>query len=109
MEKINQATTMCQVSILIMISSYWYSILLHTQKQNYTGSEFSTCVANGIVEDVTRLTDSKATMSTYADLMSSRLRNYTCADDSLNSTEPVNISQNYFIYFVLILPASFLD
>lgn len=74
MEKINQATTMCQ-------------------KQNYTGSEFSTCVANGIVEDVTRLTDSKATMSTYADLMSSRLRNYTCADDSLNSTEPTSSYQ----------------
>mmetsp|Transcript_932 Transcript_932/g.1250 ORF Transcript_932/g.1250 Transcript_932/m.1250 type:complete len:429 (-) Transcript_932:552-1838(-) len=69
MEKINLAASMCQ--------------------KNYTaGSEFSSCVANEIMEDVARLSDSKTTMATYSDLMASRLRNYTCADDTMPSTEP---------------------
>eukprot|EP00597_Dinobryon_sp_UTEXLB2267_P001210 CAMPEP_0170073820 /NCGR_PEP_ID=MMETSP0019_2-20121128/11196_1 /TAXON_ID=98059 /ORGANISM="Dinobryon sp., Strain UTEXLB2267" /LENGTH=398 /DNA_ID=CAMNT_0010283649 /DNA_START=109 /DNA_END=1305 /DNA_ORIENTATION=- len=72
MEKINLATSLCQ---------------------NLTGSEFSNCVANGIVEDVTRISDSKTTMTSYRDLMASRLRNYTCADETMNTTEPISSYQ----------------
>eukprot|EP01038_Epipyxis_sp_PR26KG_P006718 gene6718-9211_t len=54
-----------------------------------TGDKFSACIANAIVEDVTRITEAKTTMSKYRDLMSSRLRNYTCIDENMNTTTPI--------------------
>jgi hypothetical protein len=54
------------------------------------GDAFSACVANAIVDDVVKLTDSKTEMKAARDAMATRLRNYTCLDDSLNTSEPIN-------------------
>lgn len=54
------------------------------------GEAFSACVANAVIDDVNRLTDSKARLQKYRDAMSSRLRNLTCADDTMNTTKPID-------------------
>lgn len=56
------------------------------------GAEFSKCIATDIVDDVTRIEQSKTRIITYRDAMSSRLRNYTCEDQNLNSTEPIKVT-----------------
>jgi len=53
------------------------------------GEAFSTCVANGVIDDVNRLTDSKSRLEKYRNAMSSRLRNLTCADETMNTTKPI--------------------
>lgn len=53
------------------------------------GEKLSACIANGIMDDIQAITDAKTQMSKYRDLMSSRLRNYTCEDPKMNSTEPL--------------------
>eukprot|EP01036_Dinobryon_divergens_P034475 gene34475-44549_t len=56
-DTVNQATTKCK---------------------NLIGtSEFSSCIAAGIIDDVNYITDAKTTMASYRDLMSAKLRNYT--------------------------------
>ena len=89
MESINEATKKCQVCSNLLTPNTDISNKLPLF-QDLKGSEFSSCIATGIMDDVTRITEAKTTMASYRDLMSARLRNYTCADDSLNSTEPVN-------------------
>lgn len=54
------------------------------------GDDFSTCVATGVLEDVNRLADSKSQLAKYRDMISSKLRNYTCADPEMDTTEPVS-------------------
>lgn len=53
------------------------------------GDLFSECIANAIIDDVTVITDSKSKITKYRDLIASRLRNYTCDDESMESTEPI--------------------
>lgn len=60
------------------------------------GEEFSDCVANQLEEDVVKISDSKDQLKKYRDLISNRLRNYTCSDPKMNSSEP--ISTDYFNY-----------
>ena len=52
--------------------------------------EFTKCVADGVIDDVNRLTDSKSQLARYRDLISSRLRNYTCEDPEMESTTPLS-------------------
>jgi hypothetical protein len=54
------------------------------------GQEYVTCVADGIFEDVNRVSDSKERVSKYWSSMVGRLRNYTCEDPNLESTEPIS-------------------
>jgi len=53
------------------------------------GDKLAACIANGIMDDVQAITDAKTQMGKYRDLISSRLRNYTCEDPKMNSSEPV--------------------
>ena len=55
----------------------------------FRGEEFSTCMASNIVEDITALTETKTQLSKFRDAMSWRLRNYTCADDTMRTSEPI--------------------
>jgi len=52
--------------------------------------EFTQCVADVIYEDITKITDAKEKAEKYRDLLSSRLRNYTCEDDSMNTSTPIS-------------------
>lgn len=54
-----------------------------------SGDEFAACVANGVIDDVTKLTDTKSQIGKYRDQMSARLRNYTCVDEKMDTTEPI--------------------
>ena len=66
---------------------------IHSVTQNCavtgTGPEFGNCVAAGILDDLTRVSDGKATVVKYRDQMSERLRNYTCADPTMQTTTPL--------------------
>jgi len=53
-------------------------------------TSFSKCVADIVYEDVNRITDSKERAAKYRDILSSRLRNYTCLDDTLETTEAIS-------------------
>jgi len=53
------------------------------------GDAFSACMASNLIEDITRLTDTKTQLIKFRDAMSSRLRNYTCADDFMETTKPI--------------------
>ena len=52
-------------------------------------TKFAACVANDVYKEVESITEEKETMIHYRELMSERLRNYTCADPHLESTEPL--------------------
>lgn len=54
------------------------------------GETFAKCVADAVIGDVQRITDSKMQLSKHRDLISNRLRNYTCADDNMESSAPIN-------------------
>lgn len=58
------------------------------QYANEAGA-YTSCLAKTVEEDVLRLSESKERMSEYRDMMSIRLRNYTCRDESLETTEPL--------------------
>jgi len=57
--------------------------------QSYRGDEFSNCMASNIAEDIIKLSDTKTQLIKFRDAMSSRLRNYTCADDTLSTSQPL--------------------
>jgi len=51
--------------------------------------EFSACMAGHIMDDINGINDHKTQLTNYRDKMSSRLRNYTCTDDTLETTAPL--------------------
>lgn len=55
----------------------------------FRGEEFSTCMASNIVDDITALTETKTQLSKFRDAMSWRLRNYTCADETMETSAPI--------------------
>jgi hypothetical protein len=55
-----------------------------------SAAEFSDCVSAGLLEDFAKLADEKSTIVKYRDLLSERLRNYTCADMMLDTTPAIN-------------------
>lgn len=48
--------------------------------------EFAACVSAGILDDLTRMADSKSELARTRDLLSDRLRNYTCADAKMETS-----------------------
>jgi hypothetical protein len=57
--------------------------------QHLRGQEFSTCMASNIIDDINKLTETKSQLAKFRDGMSWRLRNYTCADPNMKSSEPI--------------------
>ena len=53
------------------------------------GDAFSSCIAEGVINDVESMTDSKQELSRYRDKISYRLRNYTCGDPEMETTDPI--------------------
>ena len=51
--------------------------------------EFSACMAGHLMEGINGINGLKTQLTNYRDKMSSRLRNYTCGDDSLETTAPL--------------------
>lgn len=54
-----------------------------------SGDKFDRCFTNGIAEDVITMEDKKVEVTKYRDLMASRLRNYTCSDETMNTSKPL--------------------
>eukprot|EP01031_Cornospumella_fuschlensis_P024473 gene24473-29578_t len=50
---------------------------------------YASCVARGAMADMKRISEAQSRINRYRDAISYRLRNYTCADESLTTTEPV--------------------
>jgi hypothetical protein len=46
-------------------------------------------MANAVVDDLVKQSESKTKLQKYRDLMSGRLRNYTCADEKLETSKPL--------------------
>ncbi len=59
------------------------------------GEEFSTCVAEAVIKEVSKITESKSLVSQYRDSLSNRLRQYVCADDEASLTKSSSNS-SYF-------------
>ena len=57
--------------------------------QDLRDEAFTACMASNIFEDITRLTEAKTQLTKFRDTMSWRLRNYTCIDDTLKTSEPI--------------------
>ncbi len=51
------------------------------------------CVTEAITEEVERILTTKSVMEEYRDKMSSKLRNYTCADPKMQNSEPIRTHQ----------------
>jgi len=74
--------------------------------QDLRSEQFSSCIASAILDDVNTLADSKSEMTKYRDIIASRLRNYTCADSTLETTTPqrtysMNVQQQKYDVNVL--------
>jgi len=46
------------------------------------------CIADDVTQDLSDVSQRATTVSDQRDLIASRLRNYTCADPSMKSSEP---------------------
>lgn len=55
------------------------------------GDDFSSCIADGVLEDFTMIAEAKNQLKKQRDSISFKLRNYTCADPNMDSTEPLNV------------------
>jgi 2OG-Fe(II) oxygenase superfamily len=60
------------------------------------GAEFDECFAGGIANDVLKIEESRSQITKYRNLMSARLRNYTCADEKMQTSKPLR-SDNFDI------------
>ncbi len=56
----------------------------------FRGDEYSSCVAGAIVDDIDKLNDGKSTAEKYLSSAAHRLRNYTCLDESRESSTPIS-------------------
>jgi hypothetical protein len=61
---------------------------LYMISQNMT--TLTDCLSNVIAEDVNKLSKNSEKLRLSRDALSSRLRNYTCADDNMTTSEPIS-------------------
>jgi len=54
-----------------------------------SNQNFSDCIMTNVKESINKLSESKSQITKYRDVISNRLRNYTCADESLNTSTPL--------------------
>ena len=78
-----------QVTKLDEIKDQIYAV---TKTCSGSADEFGNCVAAGILDDLSREADSKAEIIKYRDLIADRLRNYTCADEKMQTSDPLSQS-----------------
>ena len=57
--------------------------------EDMTGEAFTDCVADAVYEDLVKIRQSKDEITKYRDLMTGKLRNYTCADPQMNTSKPL--------------------
>lgn len=50
------------------------------------GDKYADCVSNIVLADIQKIADSKSLMIGYRDIMSNRLRDYICQDETVNTT-----------------------
>lgn len=53
--------------------------------------EFDTCVADGIINQITEISGDMNELRKYRDKMALKLRNYTCADLEIDNTTPLSV------------------
>jgi hypothetical protein len=53
------------------------------------GKEFGSCFAKGITDQISKVDDSATQVKKYRDLISARLRNYTCEDETMETSKPI--------------------
>ena len=53
----------------------------------YEGDKYADCISNIVIQDISKITDSKDLMASYRDVMADRLRDYICQDELVNATE----------------------
>lgn len=61
----------------------------HDIKEEGDSSSHVKCVADSVFASVARVAEEKARLKRYRSTLSERFRNYTCADPSLNTSEPI--------------------
>lgn len=54
------------------------------------GDKFNECVANNLIDEVAQLTDSKTRLQNFNGMISNRLRNYTCDDETMKTSPSVS-------------------
>lgn len=59
-------------------------------------SEYSECVSDMVLKEVAKIQDSKSVIASYRDVMSDRLRNYLCADHTIENSN--STSRSLFNY-----------
>jgi len=69
----------------------------HRAKGTGPGGAFEQCLSGGLVHDVLKMEEEKAQIVKYRNLMSSRLRNYTCEDDTMVTTTPLETREVRYI------------
>ena len=62
-------------------------------RKNGLHGAFEQCLSGGLVHDVVKMEEEKAQIVKYRNLMSLRLRNYTCDDDTMVTTPPLDTRQ----------------
>jgi hypothetical protein len=65
------------------ITRYCYS------SSNDSSQQFLPCMTTNIMNDITALSDAKTKLQQYSTLISGRLRNYTCIDESMQTSTPI--------------------
>ena len=58
---------------------------------NTKDKEFDTCVADGIIKQITDISSDMHELKKYRDKMALKLRNYTCADLEIENTTPLSV------------------
>ena len=53
------------------------------------GAEYDNCFTSSVANDILKLEEKKNEITKYRDLISERLRNYTCADEKMETSEAI--------------------
>lgn len=61
----------------------------NTTTKCISSPDFKKCVAENVYQQISDLVDSKEQLEKYRDQIASRLRNYTCADKSMEQSDPI--------------------
>lgn len=59
--------------------------------------ELNKCITSALVDEMVRIQESQRKLEEFRDRMSTRLRNYTCADPEMKTTDPVRTTDYRFL------------
>jgi hypothetical protein len=80
--------------------------------KSLSGQEYVRCLASGAISEITRLTKTQDRVGRYRDALALRLRNYTCADPFMPSSEAIETypyrwaEQEYTVKVLLDIPSA---